>query len=228
MGKEVEKICHNRKHKVICVIDNANEWNNLPKEISNAVIIDFSLPETVITNIKKAFRLQIPIVTGTTGWHDNILEITRDCEEMNGALFYAPNFSIGVNLFLKANNYLASLVEKFNNYSASIHETHHIHKVDSPSGTAISIANEMIKDSDIYNSWQLNQTGNNNSIPIFSYRQGEVTGKHTVKYDSDVDSIAITHEAKNRSGFALGAVMAAEFIMDKKGVFTMNDLLNNM
>lgn len=227
MGKEVETICRTRNHNVVAIIDNETDWANIPKNIDSAVIIDFSLPNAVLQNIERAFNLNLPIVTGTTGWHDQLEMVEELCIKKNGSLFYAPNFSIGVNIFFRTNIYLAKLMAKVDNYSVRLDETHHIHKVDAPSGTAIAAAEGIIANNQLINDWKLNETIEN-SLPIFATRKGEVTGKHDVIYNSDVDSITLSHEAKNRGGFALGAVLAAEFIQNKKGVYNMDDLLNQL
>ena len=227
MGKEVEKICKERNHNIIAIIDNRDQWSNLSLTNNNAVIIDFSLPNSVIENISRAFDLKIPIVTGTTGWYDKLESISELCNTNNGTLFYAPNFSIGVNIFFQVNKYLAKLMNGVDDYQAKINETHHKHKVDSPSGTAISTANGILGVNDSLNSWSLNKK-EPNSITIYSSREGEVTGKHEVVYDSPVDTISLLHDAKNRSGFAIGAVMAAEFIKEKKGIFNMEDIMRSL
>lgn len=227
MGKEVEKISNKRGHKIIAKIDRKEDWIKLKDLTDNAVIIDFSIPEVVLGNILSAFELKIPIVTGTTGWYDKLEYITDKCNETSGTLFWAPNFSIGVNLFLKTNAYLSKLMNKVDGYSVKIDETHHIHKLDAPSGTAITTAEVIMGDSKKYNDWILEKE-ESGKIPIYAKREGEVTGKHDVVYESEVDKILVSHEAKNRSGFALGAVLAAEFVLNKTGVFIMDDMLSNL
>jgi len=227
MGKEVEKVCLKKNHNIIARLDNENDWTNLPKDINSAVIIDFSLPDIVTSNITKAFTLKIPIVTGTTGWHDQLERITEECKKEYGTLFYAPNFSIGVNVFLRTNAYLSRIMSKVDGYSVKIDETHHIHKLDAPSGTAIATADVVIENNDKILGWSLDKV-EEDTIPIYATREGEVTGNHAVTYESDVDKLILSHKAKNRSGFALGAVLAAEFVSNKKGVFTMDDLLNDL
>lgn len=227
MGKEVEKVCNDRNHNIVAIFDNENDWRKLPEKISsNTVVIDFSLPDNAINNYERCFNAGLPIVTGTTGWHENFNHIIEKCHTLNGTFFYASNFSLGVNLFFKANTYLAKLMSSFSDYKIQINETHHIHKIDEPSGTAISIANDIIHENKKLDSWTLNKQENQNNIPIYSTREGEITGKHEVVYESDEDKLILVHEAKNRGGFALGAVLAAEFIVDKKGIFNMNNLLN--
>jgi len=229
MGKEVEKVCLKRNHNIIAKIDHIDDWIKLSDiELKNAVVIDFSMPDVAINNYLRCFKLDLPIVTGTTGWYDEFNHIHEQCIEQNGTLFYAPNFSIGVNIFLRANTYLAKLMAGLNNYKVHINETHHIHKLDAPSGTAIATADGIINEYKTLDSWILNKDNNENSLPIYSYREGEVTGKHEVVYESDVDNITLKHKAKNRSGFALGAVLAAEFIVGKKGFFNMDDLISEL
>ena len=228
MGKEVEKICLKRNHRVIAIIDNENEWHKLDDiDYSQTVVIDFSLPNEAINIFNVCFKLGLPIVTGTTGWYDEMEKVKKLCIENNGTFFYAPNFSIGVNIFFKTNQYLAKLMSGVDNYKVHINETHHIHKIDAPSGTAIATAEGIISNNHNLVNWKLNDELEK-CIPIYSAREGEVTGKHDVIYQSDVDSITLIHEAKNRGGFALGAVLAAEFIQNRKGFFTMNDLLDQL
>ena len=226
MGKEVEKICLKRGHKIIAFIDNEAEWHKLSTvDYSTAVVIDFSMPKEAINNYLRSFKLGLPIVTGTTGWYDKLEYISEQCNIYDGTFFYAPNFSIGVNIFFKANAYLAQLMSGFNDYNVHINETHHIHKIDAPSGTAITIAEGIINNYKNLNNWILNDNGNSNDLPIYSIREGEVTGKHEVVYESNEDKLTLKHEAKNRGGFAIGAVLAAEFINQKKGIYNMNDLI---
>ncbi|NQU35561.1 MAG: 4-hydroxy-tetrahydrodipicolinate reductase [Bacteroidetes bacterium] len=228
MGKEVEKICLKRNHKVIAIIDNDNEWHRLNGiDYSKTVVIDFSLPYEAINIFNVCFKLGLPIVTGTTGWYDEMEKVKKLCIENNGTFLYAPNFSIGVNIFFRTNQYLAKLMLGADNYKVHINETHHIHKIDAPSGTSIATAEGIISNNHNLLHWKLNDEAEK-SIPIYSIREGEVTGKHDVIYQSDVDSITLIHEAKNRGGFALGAVLAAEFIHNRKGFFTMNDLLDQL
>ena len=229
MGKEVEKVCRKLKHRIIAIVDNESDWQKLPIiNASTTVVIDFSMPNVAINNYLRCFNLGIAVVTGTTGWYEKFDKVSEQCNIHNGTLFYATNFSIGVNLFFKANTYLAQLMSGFNNYDIHINETHHIHKVDAPSGTAITTAEGIIAENKKLDSWELNKNDSDNSLPIFSIREGEITGRHEVVYESDEDKIILKHEAKNRSGFALGAVLAAEFVVGKKGVYNMDNLLNQV
>ncbi len=226
MGKEVEAIAQKRGHQVIAKIDRPNEWDKFDAIQSQAdVVIDFSQPEVVVDNLKRCFQAGVPIVTGTTGWYGQMEEVVHNCKAQKATLFYAPNFSIGVNIFFRANRQLAKLMAGTEGYSVQIDETHHIHKLDAPSGTAIQIAEGIISQNPNINKWVNKVSGLPSALSILSKREGEVTGTHEVTYDSEVDVITLKHEAKNRSGFALGAVLAAEFVQGKQGVFTMDDLL---
>lgn len=227
MGHEVEKIAIDRNHKIIAVIDNKDDWNNKSEIIKNAdAVIDFSFPETALDVFKKCFDLSVPIVTGTTGWYDKIEEVKKLCTTNNASFFYAPNFSIGVNIFFETNRKLAKMISAVGGYQPSMEEIHHIHKLDSPSGTAIKLAEDTIKEFEGIDSWKNEPTNNKNELSILSKREDEIPGTHILKYESSVDEIQISHTAKNRKGFAQGAVIAAEFILGKKGFFSMNDLLN--
>ncbi len=226
MGKEVETIALKRGHQIIAKIDQPDEWDEFDAVQSQAdVVIDFSQPEVVVNNLKRCFKAGIPIVTGTTGWDDQMAEVVQACTTQKGTLFYAPNFSIGVNIFFRANQQLAKLMAGTEGYSAMIDETHHIHKLDAPSGTAIKIADGIIGQNKQFKKWVKGLSASQSELSIVSNREGEVTGTHEVIYDSEVDKISLKHEAKNRSGFALGAVLAAEFVQGKQGAFTMDDLL---
>lgn len=225
MGKEIEAIAIQRGHNIVLKVDetNANTFTN--EELKKAdVAIEFSTPHTVIGNIKRCFETHVPVVVGTTGWYDSFKEIEAECKQKNGTLFHATNFSLGVNLFFKVNTYLAELMNKYNNYEVAMEEIHHIHKLDKPSGTAISLANQIIDKVERKIKWSI--TDNDpETLFIKDVREGEVPGTHIIKYASEVDDIEIMHKAHNRKGFALGAVLAAEFVNKKKGIFTMQDLI---
>jgi len=229
MGKEIERHALANKHKVVAKIDNVAEWKMLtPMQKKAEVVIDFSQPEVAIQNIERCFSLRIPIVTGTTGWYHQIDKVTESCQTMNGTLFYAPNFSIGVNLFFLMNKKLASVMSSFSDvYKVSLKEIHHIHKLDSPSGTAIKTAEDIIENHPGVTIWREGEE-EEGVLPIISLREGEVPGTHCVKYESEADSLELKHTAKNRSGFAKGAFTAAEWVKNKKGVFTMSDLLKSI
>jgi 4-hydroxy-tetrahydrodipicolinate reductase len=225
MGKEIETIAIKRNHNIILKINKSNCASVSDEDLKKAdAIIEFSTPHTVIDNLKKYLNTQVPVVVGTTGWYNNFEEIKEFCRKKNGALFHATNFSVGVNLFFKVNTYLADLMNKYENYDVSLEEIHHIHKLDKPSGTAITLAEQIIKKLDRKKSWSINEK-NTNTLFINDIREGEVPGTHIIKYHSEIDDIEIMHKAHNRKGFALGAIMAAEFMLNKKGIYTMNDLV---
>ena len=222
MGKVIEKIAVSRGHEIVLKKDADNTFEGL----KNAdVAIDFSLPEVAVCNITECLQTNIPIVCGTTGWLDKFQEMVDLCKLKNGSFIYASNFSLGVNIFFELNDYLSKIMSKFNDYKVSIEEIHHTQKLDSPSGTAISLANRIIENSNLTN-WTL-ENSKQNELPIKVIREENVPGTHSVFYDSEVDFIEIKHEAKSREGFALGAIIAAEFIYNKKGVFTMKEVLGS-
>ena len=221
MGKMIDSYAKKRKHKISFILDRDYEKGSLTEA---DVAINFSVPESAVSNIKLALENKIPVVCGTTGWLNRISEIEKFCIKNNSAFLYASNFSIGVNIFFKVNKYLAKLMRPNTpDYSASIEEIHHAEKLDSPSGTAISLAEDIIN-STIYEKWELGRH-NKKSLKIESIREGDNPGTHSVNYVSQLDEISIKHKAYKRDGFALGAVIAAEWLIDKKGIFNMNDVL---
>lgn len=225
MGKEIETIAIKRNHNIILKINKSNCDSVSDEDLKKAdAIIEFSTPHTVIDNLKKYLNTQVPVVVGTTGWYTNFEEIKEFCLKKNGALFHATNFSVGVNLFFKVNTYLADIMNKYENYDVSLEEIHHIHKLDKPSGTAITLAEQIIKKLDRKKSWSINEK-NIETLFINDIRDGEVPGTHIIKYHSEIDDIEIMHKAHNRKGFAVGAIIAAEFMLNKKGIYTMNDLI---
>ena len=230
MGKMVEQIAIQQGDSIVCKIDSEKDWNELdnanPEIIKESVAIDFSTPATAICNIRECFKRNIPIVVGTTGWYEQMESIKEECLAKSQSLFWASNFSIGVFLFKKINIQLAQLMSNHNQYTPSLSETHHIHKLDAPSGTAITLAENLIKNHSSKTKWQLGESKNEDTLNIEAIREGEVCGIHSIKYDSPVDEIVITHSAKNRGGFALGAVTAAHWLAGKKGFFTMSDMLD--
>jgi 4-hydroxy-tetrahydrodipicolinate reductase len=228
MGKETEKVALERGHTVVARIDTENDWETQLEALKNAdIAIDFSIPATAPSNILKCFRLDLPLVCGVTGWLERFSEIRDVCLNEKKAFFYAPNFSIGVNVFFEINKRLAQLMKSFPEYEIDIEETHHIHKADAPSGTAIRLADDIVAEMEHKTGWTgIPQTSGNELIGIQSFREGEVTGYHTVKYSSANDEIEISHSAKSRRGFATGAVVAAEWLIGKRGCFGMSDLLN--
>jgi len=222
MGKTIERLALSRGHEIIAKID----VDSVDNDITTAdVAIDFSIPGEAFNNISRCFEKNVPIVSGTTGWLDRFEEATVLCKKKNGAFIYASNYSLGVNLFFELNKQLSKLMAKFSDYNVSLEEIHHTQKLDAPSGTAISLA-EGIIDNSSKKKWKLDVTNEEDTIPIVAKRIDNVPGTHTVTYDSIVDEIAIKHTAKNRDGFALGAIIAAEWLQDKKGVYTMQDVLD--
>ena len=227
MGKEIELIALSRGHNIVLKVDASNASTYTITELKMAdVAIEFSTPEAAINNIYKCFEANVPVVVGTTGWLSKLDDVKQKCANKQQALFYASNYSIGVNLFFKLNEYLAKLMNNYPNYNVSMEEIHHVHKLDAPSGTAISLANQVIEQLAEKQKWVNEASTVKQELSIISKRIDEVPGTHTVTYNSAVDEISITHIAHNRKGFALGAVVAAEWIKDKKGVFGMNDLMN--
>jgi len=220
MGKTIERIAVKRGHEIVTKIDvNTKNYNITMADVA----IDFSTPIAAFNNINECFSKSIPIISGTTGWLDKFDIAVKNCNKRNGAFIYASNFSLGVNLFFELNAKLARMMSNFN-YNIDMEEIHHTQKLDAPSGTAITLAEGIIENSN-KEKWSLNVTDNDNVIPIVSKRIENVAGTHTVKYSSDVDEIEIKHIAQNRDGFALGAVIAAEWLQGKKGVYTMKDVL---
>ncbi len=225
MGKEIEAIALQRHHTIVLKVGETNAASITKADLQQAdVAIEFSTPHTVISNIKKCIDAQLPIVIGTTGWYDSFKDIENECQQKNGTLFHSTNFSLGVNIFMKVNSYLAELMNKYANYDVSMEEIHHIHKLDKPSGTAISLANQVLDKIERKKNWSITHT-DSETLFIKDVREGEVPGTHIIKYTSAVDDIEIMHKAHNRQGFALGAIIAAEYIYNKKGIFTMNDLM---
>lgn len=222
MGKVIDKIAKKRGHKIIYRIDE-NSINYDLKKVD--VAIDFSTPKAAFSNINMALENSIPIISGTTGWLDNYNKAVKLCNEKNGAFLYASNFSLGVNIFFEINRQLAKIMSNHPEYLIKMKEIHHIEKIDAPSGTAITLAESIIKETD-YQKWSLNKDFKENEISIEAQRLSDKTGTHEVIYKSDIDEIKIKHAALNREGFGLGAVIAAEWLIGKKGVFSMKDVLN--
>ena len=228
MGKAIERIALERGHTICLKLNSANLDELTTENLSKAdVAIEFSTPDNVLANINLSLKAGTPIAIGTTGWYNKQDEVYKKVEAVNGCLLAASNFSVGVNIFFELNRKLAQLMKNQPNYTAEIQEIHHTEKLDSPSGTAITLAEDLIQSSSIYTHWQNSANENKDSLEIKSFREPEVPGTHEINYDSDIDSIRIIHEAKNRNGFALGAVLAAEYIHNKKGIFTMQDVLKN-
>ncbi|MGJ5640709.1 4-hydroxy-tetrahydrodipicolinate reductase [Formosa sp. S-31] len=222
MGKTIEQIALDRGHEI--VIKASIEQPDY--DITTAdVAIDFSIPDAAVGNISNCLNNNVPVVSGTTGWLQDYDKMTALCEEKKGAFIYASNFSLGVNIFFELNKTLAKMMSALDQYNISMEEVHHTQKLDEPSGTAISLANDIISEHATYNQWALNEA-EGTAIPIVAKRIPEVPGTHVVTYDSPVDSITIEHKAHNRQGFALGAVIAAEWLVGKTGVYSMKDVLN--
>ncbi|TDS57512.1 4-hydroxy-tetrahydrodipicolinate reductase [Myroides indicus] len=221
MGQIIERIALERNHEIVLRKKSTDTFEGLEKA---DVAIDFSIPDAAVTNIKKCVDLQIPIVCGTTGWLEKYGEMVSYCLQKEGAFLYGSNFSLGVNIFFELNEQLAKIMHRFNEYNVSIEEIHHTQKLDAPSGTAITLAQGIIANSH-YVKWTLDEALEG-EIPIDAIRKENVPGTHSVFYDSAIDQIEIKHTAHNREGFALGAVIAAEWILNKKGVFSMKDVLD--
>lgn len=222
MGKVIERIALERGHEIVLKKNLSDTFEGL----ENAdVAIDFSAPDAAVSNISACLNSEIPIVSGTTGWLEDYNKMVALCEEKKGAFIYGSNFSLGVNLFFELNDYLAKMMAKFSQYQAELEEIHHLQKLDAPSGTAITLANGIIQNSH-YSNWTL-EKGKSDELFIAAKRIDAVPGTHTVSYQSEVDLIEIKHVAHNREGFALGAVLAAEFLKNRKGIFTMKDVLNS-
>ena len=220
MGQLIEQIARKREHNIVAIKDIDRPEIDL-KDADMG--IDFSTPEAAIENIVECIENGIPVISGTTGWLDNYHKVVDLCKDKGGAFLYASNFSLGVNVFFALNSYLARMMNPLNQYSVSIDELHHIHKLDAPSGTAISLAEGILEES-VKSSWSL-EKGSEEELFIGVKREGEVPGTHRIEYHSEIDSIEIKHTAHSRTGFALGAVVAAEWLLGKEGVFSMKDVL---
>lgn len=221
MGQVIERIALERGHEIVLKKDEFNTYDGLSEA---DVAIDFSVPTAAVSNISNCFHANVPVISGTTGWLEHYDEMLTLCKEKNGGFISSSNFSLGVNIFFELNEYLAKIMSKFDSYSVDMEEIHHTQKLDAPSGTAISLAKGVIENSS-YTNWTL-ENPEPNQIHIETKRIGTVPGTHTVTYNSAVDAIEIKHTAHNREGFALGAVIAAEWIVGKHGVFTMKDVLD--
>ena len=225
MGKEIEAIAIERGHEICARLTSVNKGFGKVELNGADAAIEFTRPEFAVENIIACFNASVPIAVGTTGWYAHFEEIKKECKSSKGTLLSATNFSLGVNLFWKANEYLANMMNTQPDYNVSIEEIHHTQKLDAPSGTAITTAEKIINHLDRKTKWNLDAENSNEELKIEAKRLPKVPGTHEVFYSSEIDTISIKHEAHNRKGFALGAVLAAEFIKDKQGVYTMNDLL---
>ncbi|WOD42723.1 4-hydroxy-tetrahydrodipicolinate reductase [Hwangdonia lutea] len=222
MGKTIEQIAIKRGHNIVLTVDKDDKDYDITKA---DVAIDFSIPDVAFHNISNCINNNVPVISGTTGWLNKYNDAVSLCKERDGAFIYASNYSLGVNIFFELNKTLAKMMSNLKQYNVSMEEIHHTQKLDAPSGTAITLAEGVIEKHDGFDNWKLDERGEN-TIPITAKRIENVPGTHTVNYESEVDSISIEHIAHNRQGFALGAVIAAEWIVGKTGVFTINDVLN--
>jgi 4-hydroxy-tetrahydrodipicolinate reductase len=221
MGKEIEKIALSRGHEIVI----RKDVDDIIDITLADVAIDFSVPNSAFNNISNCLNNNVPVISGTTGWLEKYEDAIALCKEKKGAFIYASNYSLGVNIFFELNKQLAKMMKTIEGYNISMEEIHHTKKLDAPSGTAITLAEGIIENTS-KNSWELGEVTSEENIPIIAKRISKVPGTHTVWYDSEVDSLEIKHTAHNRKGFALGAVIAAEWISDKTGVFSMKDVLN--
>ncbi|MDO5446397.1 MAG: 4-hydroxy-tetrahydrodipicolinate reductase [Prevotellaceae bacterium] len=230
MGRMIEQIALQRGHEIVCKIDIDNQQDFDSEAFCSAdVAIEFTNPKVAYDNYLKAFSHNVKVVSGSTGWlKEHGDDVKRLCTEGGQTLFWASNFSVGVAIFSAVNKYLARIMNRFEAYDVKMEETHHVHKLDAPSGTAITLAEDIIANIDRKDEWILTNTANNtpddSQLPITSIREGEVPGIHTVTYDSEADMIRITHDAHSRKGFALGAVLAAEYTLTHNGLLTTSDL----
>lgn len=221
MGKAIEKIAVQRGHEIVLKVDvNTPEYDITVADVA----IDFSIPSSAFENISKSLKNKVPVVSGTTGWLEQLEEAKSICKAYNSGFISATNFSLGVNIFFELNEQLAKMMAHLDDYKISMEEIHHTKKLDAPSGTAISLAEGVLKNTSLKN-WALDVTNSDDELPIIAKRIPDVPGTHTVAYDSTIDTIEIKHTAHNREGFALGAVVAAEWLVDKKGVYSMKDVL---
>ena len=228
MGKTIDLLAKQQNHNIILTID-ANNVKDLESDLfkSADVAIEFTQPNQAFQNIKACFDAGVPVVCGTTGWYDKLKDLKTLCAEKNGALLHATNFSIGVNLFFILNKMLAKQMNHYPSYEVSIKETHHTAKLDEPSGTAITLAEDLINNHERYKVWTKGESTENNALPVFSIRENPAPGKHEIIYTSEIDEIKISHEAFNRNGFALGAIYAADWLKDKKGVYHFADVFTS-
>ena len=227
MGKEIERIALERGHEIVLKIDINNQHELTVENLQKAdAAIEFTIPSSAIKNYNLCFDAGIPVVSGTTGWLNQKDMVFKNCQEKDGTFFYASNFSVGVNIFFALNKKLAQLMGTRTEYNVEMKEIHHTQKLDAPSGTAITLAEGIIESIPVKTKWVNYHTEKEDELAIISEREGMVPGYHAVKYESNVDTIEIIHNAKSRAGFALGAVLAAEFSLGKKGILGMNDLLS--
>lgn len=229
MGKAIEEMAKAKGHEIVLKIHSSNADQMTAENLLQAdVCIEFSNPSIAVKNIMVCFDAGVPVICGTTGWLEHLSEVEDACKQKNGGFLYASNFSIGVNLFFELNDFLAGIMKERKEYDVRIEEVHHVHKKDAPSGTAISLANQIIHTLPGKDKWVNMESEDKNVLPVISKREDEIAGIHVVKYFSGNDEIIIQHNAFNRKGFAAGALVAAEFMQHKKGIFSMNDVLNQL
>ena len=227
MGKTIEQIALQRGHQIVSIIDINNTADFDSEAFRSAdVAIEFTTPATALGNYMRCFEANVPVVSGTTGWLSHLDEVKAKCEQEGNTFFYASNFSVGVNIFFALNRYLAKIMNGFPAYDVRMTEVHHIHKLDAPSGTAITLAEGILDNVERKERWTLETAEQPTDLPIHAIREGEVPGIHEIIYESEADTISIKHDAKSRAGFALVAVIAAEFTAGKKGFLGMNDLFH--
>ena len=227
MGKTIEQIALQRGHQIVSIIDINNTADFDSEAFRSAdVAIEFTTPATALGNYMRCFEANVPVVSGTTGWLSHLDEVKAKCEQEGKTFFYASNFSVGVNIFFALNRYLAKIMNGFPAYDVRMTEVHHIHKLDAPSGTAITLAEGILDNVERKERWTLETAEQPTDLPIHAIREGEIPGIHEIIYESEADTISIKHDAKSRAGFALGAVIAAEFTAGKKGFLGMNDLFH--
>ncbi|HPT21627.1 MAG TPA: 4-hydroxy-tetrahydrodipicolinate reductase [Bacteroidales bacterium] len=226
MGHEIEAAAIKRGHVIKLIIDQDNIADLNKDNLTGVdVAIEFSSPDAAFDNVAKCLGMGVPVVSGTTGWTNNYDKAVEICKKNKTSFLHSSNFSIGVNLLFRLNSELAKQMSRYSEYDVSIEEIHHIKKLDAPSGTAITLANGIIDNHPGYEKWSFENDKSDKSVPVCSVREGNVPGTHTVTWDSDIDTISLRHEAKSRKGFAVGAVIAAEFIYSKEGIFTMNNVM---
>lgn len=232
MGHLIEEVAKSRGLEISCIIDEGEEDKFASEEFRKSdVAIEFSVPSAAIEGILSCFAAEVPVVVGTTGWDNSLPEIKAMCDKGKGTLMYASNFSIGMNIFMAMNRYVTRIMNGFDSYSPSLTEVHHVHKLDHPSGTAVTLANQLTALSTRFKKWiekELGEKADDGYLPVYHRREGEVPGIHTITWESEVDSITMTHDAKNRLGFARGAVSAAQWLAGKKGFFTIGDFLGDV
>lgn len=227
MGKLIEKTALQQGHEIAVIIDNEDDWLLKNLELREAdVAIEFSTPDSALENILRCFRESIPVISGTTGWLNKLDGVLDLIEKQNHGMVYASNFSVGVNVLFEMNRKLAGMMNPHSEYKVSLEEIHHIHKLDAPSGTAKTIADDIVKEMELLKEWKLTaEDVDKDILPVNARREGEVVGTHIITYESPIDTISLKHEAHNREGFAKGAVMAAQWIIGKSGFYSMRDVL---